>query len=173
MDTGFSTRLRRCREERSLSLALLADASGVSRAAPSKIERAERTPSLVNALQIAEALGVPLAELVGQDQTRISVTRAGNAPRVTDVESGAVREALLQPYAGTEGGRYTLPSGRTVSPFPAHKTGTRGSWWSGAWSPCPSAATVSSCGLAMPPRYPPIASTGSRIHVKTRPSRFC
>lgn len=125
MDTDFPTRMRRRRQDRGLTLAKLASASGVSRAALSKIERGERTPSLINALQIAEGLGLPLAELIDQGQAPVAVTRRDEATRLEDAASGAVREALLQPYPGTEVVRYTLPAGTSVGPFPAHVAGTR------------------------------------------------
>lgn len=125
MEKIFPESVRRIRRAREFTLEELADRTGVSRAALSKIERGERTPSLSNALQIAEALAVPLAELVGQRIESVAVTRAGNVQRMRQDDSGALREALLQPYRGTEVVRYTIPVGSHAGPFPAHESGTR------------------------------------------------
>lgn len=125
MEKIFSESVRRIRRAREFTLDALADRAGVSRAALSKIERGERTPSLSNALQIAEALGVALAELVGQRIEPITITRAADVQRMRQGDSGALREALLQPYAGTEVVRYTIPIGGHAGPFPAHESGTR------------------------------------------------
>lgn len=125
MEKKFSDAVRRVRRERELTLEALADQSNVSRAALSKIERGERTPSLANALQIAEALAVPLAELVDQSVEPVSVTRAGEAQRMRHDDSGALREAILRPYHGTEMVRYTIPVGGHAGPFSAHESGTR------------------------------------------------
>ncbi|MGH3320473.1 MAG: helix-turn-helix domain-containing protein [Streptosporangiaceae bacterium] len=125
MDTGFADRVRTARRTRDLTLEELAGRSGVSRAALSKIERGERNPSLSYALQIAEALQTPLAELVGQTPRPVTVVRHGKAPRVIDQASRAVRESLLEPRPGAELVRYTLPPRAALDPFPQHESGTR------------------------------------------------
>lgn len=125
MDTGFAGRVRRTRQSRDISLDELANRSGVSRAALSKIERGDRNPSLGYALQIAEALETPLAELVGQAPNPVTVVRNGEAPRVIDQASQAERESLLEPRPGTEVARYTLPAATSIPPFPEHEGGTR------------------------------------------------
>src|SRR5699024_8319905 len=125
MDTDFARRVRRTRLSQDISLDELADRSGVSRAALSKIERGDRNPSLGYALQIAEALQTPLAELVGQAPNPVTVVRKGDAPRVVDQTTRAERESLLEPRPGTEIVRYTLPADTSVPPFPEHERGTR------------------------------------------------
>lgn len=108
-----------------MSLDELARRSGVSRAALSKIERGERNTSLVNALKIADALGAPLTELVGQEPGPFTVVRRGDAPVIVDPDSGVRRESLVEPVPGTELVRYELPPGAKPDPFPAHEHGTR------------------------------------------------
>lgn len=125
MEKIFPDSVRRLRRARALTLDALADRAGISRAALSKIERGERTPSLSNALQIAEGLAVPLAELVGQSIEPVALTRADDAHRMRQEDGGALREALLQPYRGTEVVRYTVPGHGHAGPFPAHAAGTR------------------------------------------------
>lgn len=125
MEKIFPESVRRLRRTRELTLDALAASAGISRAALSKIERGERTPSLSNALQIAEALAVPLAELVGQPIEPVAVTRAADVQRMRQEDGGALREALLQPYSGTEVVRYSIPVDSHAGPFPAHETGTR------------------------------------------------
>lgn len=128
METRFGDQLRQTRHTLGLSLAELSTCSGVSRAALSKIERGERNPSLSNALQIAEALGTPLGELVGQGPRPATVVRDGEAPRVIDPASKVERESLLEPQVGTELVRYIVPPHTVVAPFRPHEDGTRESF---------------------------------------------
>jgi len=60
----FGRRLRQLRSERNWSLETLASRSGVSRSMISQIEREQANPTLAVTLRIAQAFGMPLAELV-------------------------------------------------------------------------------------------------------------
>lgn len=60
------------RERQKLSIKKLAGLSGVSRTGLSHIEKGERSPSLVNCLRIAAALGLRLADVVGNAEDAIS-----------------------------------------------------------------------------------------------------
>jgi transcriptional regulator with XRE-family HTH domain len=65
-DTGrrvFGERIRALRQDRGLSQERLAEMAGVHRTYLSSLERGERNVSLDNIYAIAEALGVPPAEL--------------------------------------------------------------------------------------------------------------
>ncbi|SHF14791.1 XRE family transcriptional regulator [Streptoalloteichus hindustanus] len=128
MEKDFGVEVRRLRQERQLTLEELAQLSGVSRAALSKIERGERNPSLHYALQIAEALGRPLSELVGYRPTTSTVVRGDQVSRMVDEDTGTVREALLEPVPGTEIIRYTLPPGGAPAAFRPHPPGTQESF---------------------------------------------
>src|SRR3954462_9719691 len=66
----FGVRVRGLRRERGLSLEALASRSGVSRAMLSKVERGEKTPTLVVAAKVAEGLDVTLSQLVGVEEQR-------------------------------------------------------------------------------------------------------
>ncbi|MCP2261588.1 transcriptional regulator, XRE family with cupin sensor [Streptoalloteichus tenebrarius] len=128
MEKDFGAEVRRLRQERQLTLDELAERSGVSRAALSKIERGERNPSLHSALQIAEALGRPLSELVGYTAATPTVVRGDEVSRMVDESTGAVREALLEPVPGSEIIRYTLPPRSAPAAFRPHPPGTRESF---------------------------------------------
>jgi transcriptional regulator with XRE-family HTH domain len=58
-------RLRRVREERGVTLAGLAEATGISKSTLSRLENGQRRPSLELLLPIAQSHQVPLDELVG------------------------------------------------------------------------------------------------------------
>ena len=58
-------RLKRLRSMRSVSLADLADRTGISKSTLSRLETGQRRPSLELLLPLAQAYGVPLDELVG------------------------------------------------------------------------------------------------------------
>ncbi|MEV4188554.1 helix-turn-helix domain-containing protein [Streptosporangium canum] len=60
----IAPRLRRAREKKGISLADLARATGISTSTLSRLESAQRKPSLELLLPIAAALGIPLDEIV-------------------------------------------------------------------------------------------------------------
>jgi transcriptional regulator with XRE-family HTH domain len=62
---GVGDRLRQLRQERSYTLAELAEATGISVSTLSRLESGKRRPSLELLLPIAQAHQVPLDELVG------------------------------------------------------------------------------------------------------------
>lgn len=125
MEKDFGERVRHTRTEQRLSLEQLAERSGVSRAALSKIERGERNTSLGNAVRIAEALDTPLAQLLDWTTEPVRVVRNGSAPRLVEPGTTVVREALLEPQPGLELIRYELPAHTAPEPFPAHEPRTR------------------------------------------------
>lgn len=63
--TEVGPRLRRLRTERGVTLAALAEATGISKSTLSRLESGGRRPSLELLLPIAQAHQVPLDELVG------------------------------------------------------------------------------------------------------------
>ncbi|MGX1364820.1 transcriptional regulator with XRE-family HTH domain [Streptomyces canus] len=58
-------RLKRIRAQREISLAELADATGISKSTLSRLETGQRKPNLELLLPLAHVYGVPLDELVG------------------------------------------------------------------------------------------------------------
>jgi transcriptional regulator with XRE-family HTH domain len=62
---GVGPRLRRLRQERSVTLSALAEATGISVSTLSRLESGKRRPSLELLLPLAQAHQVPLDELVG------------------------------------------------------------------------------------------------------------
>lgn len=89
VDRRIAARLLALRQSRSLSLAGLADRSGVSKAMISRIERAESSASAALLGKLAAALGVPLAELL-----------ADPAPAATPLRRRAEQEVWRDPAAG-------------------------------------------------------------------------
>ncbi|WP_150306586.1 helix-turn-helix transcriptional regulator [Planctomonas psychrotolerans] len=64
----FGENIRRVRLERSLSQEHLAHAAGVHRTYLGSVERGERNVALANCYAIADALGVPLEDLLRAPQ---------------------------------------------------------------------------------------------------------
>ncbi|MGH3241130.1 MAG: helix-turn-helix domain-containing protein [Spirillospora sp.] len=62
---GVGPRLRRLRQERNVTLTVLAEATGISVSTLSRLESGKRRPSLDLLLPLAQAHRVPLDELVG------------------------------------------------------------------------------------------------------------
>jgi transcriptional regulator with XRE-family HTH domain len=119
-------RIRGLRRERRLTLDLLAERSGVSRAMISKLERGEKNPTLVVAAKIAEGLGVRLSQLVGVEEGReVVVVPRGRRMVVRDPETGFERQ-LLSPSFGGRGIEFiknVVPEDSTSGEFPPHRRG--------------------------------------------------
>jgi DNA-binding XRE family transcriptional regulator/mannose-6-phosphate isomerase-like protein (cupin superfamily) len=75
-------RLRRLRVQRGVTLAALAEATGISKSTLSRLETGQRRPSLELLLPIAQAHQVPLDELVGAPP--VGDPRIRPAPRRVD-----------------------------------------------------------------------------------------
>jgi transcriptional regulator with XRE-family HTH domain len=63
-------RLKECREQNGLSLRALGMKSGVHFVSLANIEAGKKDPRLSTLLKLTKALGVPLAELVGEGQQK-------------------------------------------------------------------------------------------------------
>src|SRR5215212_6420111 len=110
--TRFGARVRAARRQQGLTLDALAAAAGVSRATLSNLERGEHSPSLTAATNVARALRVSLAELLG-DEDRRPVVTIPRAERLLfrDPATGIERQLLSPAFAGRgiEFIRATLP----------------------------------------------------------------
>ena len=110
----FGARVRAVRLEQGLTLDALSSAAGVSRASLSSLERGEHSPSLTTATNVARALRVSLAELLGEEDRRPVVTiREAERPVFRDPATGIERQLLSPAFAGRgiEFIRATLPVG--------------------------------------------------------------
>ncbi|MFN3792036.1 helix-turn-helix domain-containing protein [Massilia sp.] len=94
----IARRVRSLREKRGLSLATLAELSGVGRSTISLIERGESSATATVLDKLAGALGVPLAALFEQggdaDAEPSPLARAADQPVWTDPVSGYLRRHL-------------------------------------------------------------------------------
>ena len=110
----FGARVRAARQQQGLTLAALAAAAGISRATLSNLERGEHSPSLTAATNVARALGVSLAQLLGEEERRPVVTIPRHERLVfADPATGIARQLLSPAFAGRgiEFIRATLPPG--------------------------------------------------------------
>ena len=91
----IAQRLRELRSARGMTLAVLAEHSGVSRSNISLIERGESSATATVLDKLAAALGVPVASLFEKPVDATSpIARAGEQPVWTDPGSGYVRRTL-------------------------------------------------------------------------------
>jgi transcriptional regulator with XRE-family HTH domain len=119
-------RVRGLRRERGLTLDLLAERSGVSRAMISKLERGEKNPTLVVAAKVAEGLGLSLSQLVGAEERReVVVVPRGRRTVMRDPGTGFERQLLSPSFGGCgiEFTRIVVPDGSTSGEFPPHRRG--------------------------------------------------
>jgi transcriptional regulator with XRE-family HTH domain len=94
-------RLRRLRAQRGITLAVLAETTGISKSTLSRLESGQRRPSLELLLPLATAYRVPLDELVG-------------APEVGDPR------VQLKPHKSASGETF-VPLSRAPGPLQAYK----------------------------------------------------
>ncbi len=97
----FGARVRTARQRQGLTLDALATAAGISRATLSNLERGEHSPSLTAATNVARALRVSLAELLGDEDRRPVVTiPKGERLVFRDPVTGIERQLLSPAFAG-------------------------------------------------------------------------
>src|SRR5689334_23252425 len=94
----IATNLRALRAARAMSTLTLAKRSGVARATLTKIEAGDGNPTIDTLYAVADALGVPLGDLIGEPPaaTRVVVVPAGVGATVR----GAVSPRLLDRVPG-------------------------------------------------------------------------
>lgn len=118
--------IRRRRQERNLTLELLAEKSGVSRAAISKIERGDSGASTPVLGKLAEALDLSISQLIGgrRREPVLHIPRAGQ-PVFREEATGFERRSLSPMYhgRGVDLVLNTLPPRSKAGPFPSHRQG--------------------------------------------------
>ena len=115
--------VRALRRERGLTLDLLAESSGVSRAMISKLERGEKNPTVVVAAKVAEGLGVSLSQLVGVEEKReVVVVPRERRMVMRDPITGFERQLLSPSFGGRgiEFIRNVVPEGSSSGEFPPY-----------------------------------------------------
>jgi transcriptional regulator with XRE-family HTH domain len=114
---SLAVTLRDARDARGLSVAELAERSGVSRAMIGKIERDEAQPTAALLGRLSGALGMTLSELVARAEGSVArLARAGDQPTWTDPATGYVRRALSPAVGGpVELVEVSLPPGARVA----------------------------------------------------------
>jgi len=120
----IARRLRELRDAHGLSLALLAERSGVSRSNISLIERGESSATATVLDKLSAALGVTVASLFEQsaDDAPSPVSRVQDQAVWTDPGSGYVRRNLSPGvYSPIQLVEVSFPAGQRV----AYETGTR------------------------------------------------
>jgi transcriptional regulator with XRE-family HTH domain len=119
-------RLRVGREAAGLSLAELARRSGVARATLTSLEAGEGNPTLETVYALANALGVPISELIGEPApASVHVVRADEGTVLRgDVVEGRLVERYELPRHVCEIFSLTLHPG-AVQTSDAHPAGTR------------------------------------------------
>lgn len=87
-------KLRSLRLKRHLTMAQVAEASGLSKGFVSRVEREQTSPSVASLLSLCEVLGVAPGQVLEHSETK--VVRSSDAPRV-DLGDKDVSEKLLTP----------------------------------------------------------------------------
>ena len=118
--SSIARTLSEARATRGWSTTVLAEASGVSRAMISKIEREEVQPTAVLLGRLSAALGMTLSELIaGAEDPDARLARADRQPVWVDPETGYSRRALSPAAGGAlELVEVELPPGARIS-YPA------------------------------------------------------
>ncbi|MEL7368005.1 MAG: XRE family transcriptional regulator [Myxococcota bacterium] len=100
VNATLAANLARYRAARSLSLAKLAEASGVSRAMLNQIERCQSVPTIGVLWKIATALDVPFAALLEQPRETSTTVLRGQRTWSFRSQDGAFESRALFPLSG-------------------------------------------------------------------------
>lgn len=124
----FAKRVASLRKTRKLTLDQAAQATGVSRSMLSQIERGEANPTLAMSFRIAEGLGVPIGQLVGESWggPLIDVVARDDAKSIYRDSDGCRLRTLSQLHLEKDIEFYelTLDVGASLDSSPHHR-GTR------------------------------------------------
>ncbi|HYW58256.1 MAG TPA: XRE family transcriptional regulator [Polaromonas sp.] len=101
IDAHIAIQLKALRGQRGWTLEQLAQASGVSRAMISRIERQEASATAALLSRLCAALDVPLSTLLGASQPTGMVARKTERPRWKDPATGFIREVVTPPMTGS------------------------------------------------------------------------
>jgi transcriptional regulator with XRE-family HTH domain len=102
IDMLIATRLLALRQAQALSLAELAERSGVSKAMISKVERAQSSPTAVLLGRLAAGLGVPLAQLLTEEKEQPQRLRTRAEQEIWhDPKAGYLRRQVAERHAGS------------------------------------------------------------------------
>lgn len=119
MDDFTAARVKALRQAAGLTLDLLAERSGVSRAMISKIERGETSPTAALLARLVSALGHSLSSFFAANEQAEPFWPEARQHVWTDPDTGYLRRAVSPPATGSgiDLVEVILPAGRKV-PFP-------------------------------------------------------
>ncbi|MBX5135243.1 helix-turn-helix transcriptional regulator [Rhizobium lentis] len=122
LEQAIGSRIRTLRLEKGLTLDELSEASGVSRAMISRIERAEASPTASLLARVCAALGLSLSAFFAEEGQQASPLARRQEQQVwRDPETGYLRRAISAPGTGSAVDivEVEFPPGARVS-FPPH-----------------------------------------------------
>ncbi|HYR82723.1 MAG TPA: helix-turn-helix domain-containing protein [Terriglobia bacterium] len=121
--TNLGNNVRQLREARRMSQEQMSQLAGIPRPTWSNLESGSSNPTLTVLVKVANALQVPLEELIGPERQSVKLYRADSLPAQ---QRGKVRVRGLLPesIAGLQIDRMEFPSGAYMTGVP-HTPGTR------------------------------------------------
>jgi transcriptional regulator with XRE-family HTH domain len=118
LDTRLAARLATMRAERGWSLDQLADASGISRATLSRLERGQTSPTASLLGRLCTAYGRTMSRLLAETEAEgPQLLHAADQPVWTDPQTGFRRRLISPPTPGLEAEliEATLPVGADIA----------------------------------------------------------
>lgn len=114
----FALQLGTMRRARRLTLDQLADMTGLNKGYLSRLERAQKAPSIATVMKVAQALGVPVSALFGEvvDDKSIHVVRADRSKGASTPTGEAGFVTLSQSAAGMSMEAFLLFPGSEFRP---------------------------------------------------------
>jgi transcriptional regulator with XRE-family HTH domain len=106
--TKLGQLIRKCRQQRKLTLKELCDKAGVSIGYLSQVERGNATPSLGTLAQISHALDLGLDDFVARPKPVDAVSYARQRPTFSISNSGVTYETLSSEFPGHELSSYII-----------------------------------------------------------------
>mgnify|MGYP001817293809 CR=1 FL=1 len=100
--------IRKCRQQRKMTLKELCDNAGISVGYLSQVERGNATPSLGTLAQISHALDLGLDYFVARPKPADAVSYADKRPKFSISDSGMTYEALSSEFPGHELSAYIM-----------------------------------------------------------------